>query len=378
MGPAGERPDPDESELIRRLRRRADQLRAGGDPDHADAAPEPETEPEPEPGTGRDPGAERTPDTESDPVADDPAPAEDLWADPPPGHWDLLSQWADEEHLETDAPRRNWAPLYVLAAVVVALAAGFFLFRFATDDADGSTGTDPRGEDAEAPSVTDADPPTLDDLTAEVTVPPGPEEGLAVADQGITIVEDRFDPARREGTFAAVIQNPHSGWLAQGVQVEVEFLDEAGNVAGRDRAFLEVVLPEQTVAVGALFFDAPTVPVTGMNVVIDVARWRETEPPEGEVTTAAVTTEAAEFSGVRTSFVLRSSFAEPLHDVGVTAVYRNEAGQIIGGSDTFVDLLEPDTDTPVELSLLANVDVGQVASTELYPSAGFGFVIDDD
>lgn len=365
---------PAESELIRRLRQRAEQLRAG---QTLDAPPTLELDEEPAPAADTSDETEQSdepdlPDLDDDPFAgwDDLSPTVD------PDSRDLLSQWADEEHVETESPLRNWSPAIAIVIALVVIVIGFLGVRFA-QGGDGDVGTSgERGDDAEAPSVIDEDPPSLEDLTSEVTVPPGPEEGLAVADKGVTIVEDRFDPERREGTFAVIIDNPHTEWLAQGVQVDVKLLDEAGAEVGGDTAFLEVVLPDQEVAVAALFFDAPTVPVADLAVTLDVARWRETGPFEGGFTIGEVITEEAEFSGVRTTFPLRSDFPDPLTDTGVTAVYRDADGRIVGGSDTFVDLLDPGVEFPVEISLLANIPLEQIATTEIYPAAGFGFVPD--
>lgn len=384
-----------ETELIRRLRQRADQLRAGQTLPAPRPAPEPEPEPAPEPAPA--PWPEPAPEPEPEP-ASAPAPWPEPEPEPPPDSddvdgdpfvgWDdlsptvdpdsrdLLSQWADEEHIQTESPDRNWSPLILLVVLLVVAAIVFAGVRFAlagdSDDVDAGA----RGADAEAPSVTDADPPSLDELTSEVTVPPGPAEGLSVGDKGITIVEDRFDPERREGTFAVIVDNPHAEWLAQGVRVDVNMLDETGAEVGADSAFVEVILPGQKVAVGTLFFDAPTVPVVDLAVTLDVARWRETGGFEGGFTIGEVVTEEAEFSGVRTTFPLRSDFDEALTDTGVTAVYRGPDGRIVGGSDTFVDLLDPGVDTPVEITLLANIPLDQITATEIYPAAGFGFVPD--
>ncbi len=351
---------PAESDLVRRLRLRADELRSRDDaPVPDDHAPELDDD-------------AVAPDDDEDPFAG--------WAELSPtidpDSRDLLSEWADEEHIETESPRRNWTPLVI--AIVLLIVAGILYagVRFAQSGETDEDASARRADGTEAPSVTDADPPSLDDLTSDVTVPPGPAEGLAIADKGITIVEDRFEPERREGTFAVIIDNPHAEWLAQGVQVDVRFLDDTGTEVGADSAFLEVVLPGQKVGVGALFFDAPTVPVVDLAVTLDVARWRETGAFDGGFTVGEVVTEEAEFSGVRTSFPLRSDFADPLTDTGVTAVYRGTDGSIVGGSDTFVDLLEPGVDTPVEISLLANLPLDQIAATEIYPAAGFGFVPD--
>ena len=262
--------------------------------------------------------------------------------------------------------------------VVAFVALVVFAFHLVGRGDSGSDATASASKETKTESVLDEPAPSLDDLTAEVTVPPGPETGLTVADKGVTVVEDRFDPAKREGTFAAIIDNPNPDWLAQGVQVDVQFLDEGGNPVGSDNAFVEIVLPGQRVAVSGLFFDAPTVPVVDLTVAIDVARWRETSAGDGEFTTHDVVTAPAEFSGVKTTFVLQSSFPRPLTDVGVTAVYRGVFGQIVGGYDTFIDHVEPNVDTPAEIAMLANIPIEQITGTELYPSASSGFVADSD
>ncbi len=260
--------------------------------------------------------------------------------------------------------------MIVVFVALVAVAFG----AMSNDDGSGDSAASPGTTDGS--SVLDDPAPSLDDLTADVTVPPGPDTGLAVADKGVTIVEDRFDPVKREGTFAAIIDNPNPDWLAEGVQVDVTFLDQAGTAVGADSAFVDVVLPSQRVAVASLFFDAPTVPIGDVSVAIDVARWRKASAVDGAFTTSNVVTAPAEFSGVKTSFLLRSSFPDTVSDVEVTAVYRNAFGVIVGGFDTFIDSLEPNVDTPVDIALLANIPIDQIASTELYPSASFGFASD--
>ena len=373
MGEGDEPIVPGESDLIRRLRRRAEQLRAATEAEHAPpAADEPHTPEEPQP---------------EEPETVEPAVREDPDADPfigwadlsptvDPDSVDILSQWADEEHVETESPARNWTPVVVAIATLVILGLVALGFRWATNGDDDDEAGGGRSEDDEATSVIDSDPPTLEDLTSEVTVPAGPAEGLTIADKGVTIVEDRFDAARREGTFGVVITNPHEGFLAQGVQIDVDLLDETGAAVGTDSAFLEIVLPGQTVAVGGLFFDAPTVPVVDLTVTLDVARWRETDGIEGGFTVGEPLTEEAEFSGVRTVFTLRSDFEAALTDTAVTAVYRAADGRIVGASDTFVELLDPGVDNEVEISLLANIPLDAIASTEIYPAPGFGFVPD--
>lgn len=409
--PAGGAASGPSDETIARLRSRAEQLRAARQV-REEAAPEPptveDTDPEPEPDPHLDLDLDLAgraaadvqsledlgmPDDEGDDAfagmltAGAPLTgAEDLvgGADPfvhrgaDPETERLMDRWADEERDESVEPRRNWSPLVALVVVLAVVGLGFLgaqaLISGSADPED-ATGGLPGGSDDDG-SVLDEDTPSLEDLTSDVTLPPGPEAGLQVADKGITVVPDRFDESRREGTFAVVIQNPHDDWLAQGVQVSVTFLDEAGGPLGGDDGFVEVVLPGQSVAVAELFFDAPTVPVAGLDVQVEVARWRETGPIEGGFSLTEVQTAEAEFSGVRTMFQIRSDFDEPLTDVGVTAVYRAPDGRIIGGYDAFVERLDPGVPTPAVIDLLANIDPASIASTELYPSAAFGSVPD--
>lgn len=288
----------------------------------------------------------------------------------------LMDRWAEVEGAEAVAPRRNWTPLVALVVVVAIVGLAFLGARaLISGSADGDTATGGlSGRDDDGGSVLDSDSPSLEDLTSDVTLPPGPDAGLQVTDQGITVVPDRFDESKREGTFAVIVANPHDDWLAQGVQVSVTFLDAGGAPLGADDGFVEVVLPGQSVAVASLFFDAPTAPVVGLDVQVEVARWRETGPIPGGFSITEVVTDEAEFSGVRTVFKIQSDFAEPLTDVGVTAVYRGADGRIIGGYDTFAERLDPGVPTAAEIDLLANIDPAQIASTELYPSAAFGSV----
>jgi hypothetical protein len=418
--PGDEQTDGPSDETIARLRSRAEQLQASRQirrqleaeaEVQAEVQAEPEPEPEPEPVTeptaqeldvaGKaaadvqsfdDLGSTDTDHDGEDPFAGILAPgaplsgAEDLvgGADPfartgvDPETERLMDRWADEEGDESVAPRRNWTPLVALVVVVAVVGLAFLgaraLISGSADDGTASGGLP--GLDDDRGSVLDTDAPSLEDLTTDVTLPPGPDAGLQVADQGITVVPDRFDESKREGTFAILVQNPHDDWLAQGVQVSVTFLDEAGAPLGGDDGFVEVVLPGQSVAVASLFFDAPTVPVAGLDVQVEVARWRETGPMAGGFSITEVQTNEAEFSGVRTTFQIQSDFDEALTDVGITAVYRAADGRIIGGYDTFVERLDPGVPTPAEIDLLANVDPAEIASTELYPTAAFGSVPD--
>lgn len=331
-----------EGELVERLRRRAEELRTAYEAEVAAtrAVPPPEAQPDPEPA---------------------PAPA-------PP---DILSQWADEDHVETVSPDRNWSPIVAGAFIVVALGLMVlgFVIVLSTDDAEPDQ---PAAGDAGAGALIEQDAPPVAEMTADVTVPADPREDLVVADQGFTIVTDPLEPQSRVGTFAVLVQNPNDDFSARGVQVDVTFVDDTGAELGHDNAFVEVILPDQTVAVAALIFDAPSAEVADLRVDVDVARWRGGDPVDGEMQISDVTTDDAEFSGVRTTFQLRSTFSEPLRDVGVAVVYRDEAGRIVGGSDTIIDVLAPDTATPGQIALLAGLGLDTIAATELYPRLGFG------
>lgn len=357
MSADDDRPDePDDT--VERLRRRADSLRS------------------------RAPGGAGTPPGDA---GDGTATGADEVADPPSSgaffdsedHDHLVRRWADTEQVETVEPRLNWSNLVALVVVAGAVALAVFgawslIERSgSSEDGSGAPGS------ADGDPVLEDDAPTLEDLGSGATLPPGPDGGLAVVDHGVTVVTDRFDDSRREGSFAVILRNPHESWLAQGVQVHIRLVGPEGGVLGDDSSFVEVVLPEQEVAVASLFLDAPTEPVADLDVDVDIARWRQTGPFDGRFTIRDVETAGAELSGVVTTFEIVSGFDRPLTDVGITAVYRGADGAVLGGYDTFIEELEPDEATAGEIALLANIEIDDVASTELYPTATFGFIPDE-
>lgn len=280
---------------------------------------------------------------------------------------ELLRRWGEIDGPETLHPSHNWSTLIAAAVVVVLVAAVVGVVVLAVPDDRPST-----PPEDEATTLSDLGPgaPAPDEPTTDLTEPPAPADGLTVAERGVTVVADRFDASRREATFGAVVVNPNPGWTARGVQIGVELLDEAGNATRRDDAFIEIVLPDQRVAVAGLLFDAPAEPVVDVGLRIDVARWEETGPVAGGFTTADIVTAEADLTGLRTTFDLRSEFPAAVSDVRVTAVYRDDAGAVVAGADTVIGRLEPNVTTPAEIALPTPVPADRVAGTELYVTAG--------
>lgn len=289
------------------------------------------------------------------------------------------------DHLSAEEPAqdRGWIVLAgVVAAVVVVVAVVARLLGGGGGGTDSGPDAPPEavfGGDVDTRSVLEEEPPSLDELTADITVPPGPEQGLLLADRGVTVVEDRFEPRRREITYAAVLDNDHPDWIAHGVQVTADFVDEGGAVVASDSAFLSIVLPDAEVAVAGLVFVDPgdgtrADEVVDVTVIVDVAYWEQVQPVEGGFTFTEVETGAADYSGVRTTFLIENRYDTTLRDVAVTAVYRDEEGRILGGYDTFLDRLRAGEQVEASVDLLVNIDPEDIATTELFATpdvAGF-------
>ena len=260
MSADGPTDGPSPSELASRLRRRAEQLRPS-------------------------PRSPKNPKNPKNPRNTCPPPGRSA-ASTTPSTPSCCACWAEEEQLETLHPRRNWSPAHRRGGRGSPCCwPSSSPSAFALSDARRTTAPDAGAGAARAPARCSTSPrPSLDDLTAEVTIPPGPDIGLSVADKGVTIVEDRFDPGRREGTFAAIIDNPNPDWLAQGVQVDVQFLDEAG-AAGRRRQRVRRARPARPAGGGRARCSSmpPPCPSPTLTVTVDVARWRETEPLDGQL-----------------------------------------------------------------------------------------------
>lgn len=186
-----------------------------------------------------------------------------------------------------------------------------------------------------------------------------PDGDLVVADSGFSTFETDFGPGY---SYAAVIENPTAA-QAEFVTVRVLLRDADGKIGRTDEQIVQTIAPGQTIAVASETPDG--VAIAEIEVRTEVETWRE---PSGTAPTFAVSepeTEVTEFETMKTTAELSSDAEADLTAIDVVAVYRNGAGEIVGGTPSFLDFL-PRGETAVATIESATVIPG-VESTEVYP-----------
>lgn len=226
-----------------------------------------------------------------------------------------------------------------------------------------SSATEPVAADSEE-AIPPSPEPVAEEPEPEVTEPPAPaREDLVIGDTGFSVVPSEYDEATSYLTFAALVTNPNPDThVATFVDVNVSFTDAAGTVVKTASEHIAALLPGQTVAVGDTLIDAPA-EVTGMDVQVRADDWEEVDEPLGAFEVRDVTYTVGEF-GATTTGTIASTFAEDIESPLVVAVYRDDAGAIVGGDFTFADFVPAGSDIGVEVSTLTAVP--DVASAELY------------
>lgn len=187
--------------------------------------------------------------------------------------------------------------------------------------------------------------------------------------QDIQIVQKGFSQLQPDSignsyvTYAIVVQNPNtSGWVANYVSFNISLVNAAGVIVKVDTPTLRTLLPGQKAAIAPLITQASG--VVRMDVQANVSTWLTTASETGGFTFSNITTTPQQYGGVKTTATLSSTFASQQSLVQATAVYYDAAGNIIGGALTYVDVVPPGGQVPVEIT--ASTAPPSIARTEVY------------
>jgi hypothetical protein len=205
-----------------------------------------------------------------------------------------------------------------------------------------------------------------------VTAPPftNPPTTDAPARQNLDIVKSGLTqlPANVIGnpeiTYAAIVRNPNSAWIAGRVNVNLTFYTADGTVAKSQSENIAAMYPNQTVAVGGYENGAGAARVDVQALVSD---WEPLTQTTGTFATEGVTTTRTMRYGsadTKTTGSVSSTFARDLKNTKAVAVYYNSAGAITGGGSTYIDFIPAGGKVGVEIQPLSSPP--NIAKTELY------------
>jgi hypothetical protein len=188
---------------------------------------------------------------------------------------------------------------------------------------------------------------------------------IEVVDQGFSSYEDSFGDLK--SAFGVVVQNT-SKQAYDGGLVEITAYDAGGNELGTGEVHTGLLLPGEKMGGGdELWTSDVTQPIARLDVRIHDASQME-DPPDGTYETAAVASSIDDLGwSLVTTFTLTKTYEKGVCETAVVgAVYRDDAGKIVGGRGFQATFEDGATTTPVELR--SQTPIADVASTEVFAS----------
>lgn len=195
--------------------------------------------------------------------------------------------------------------------------------------------------------------------TARPTPTPEPRDDLVIVESGFT-----YFPGDTEYVqYAIVFENPNpSEWVAERTSVTITWYDSGGGVAGSEQANLSLGLPGQRVALGGVSFDIAS--PAEMDVQFRVGDWTHVDFTPGQFTFSGVTTTNEQFGGSTTKGIIHSSFDMDQEFVSIIAVYKNAAGNVLGGDSGYAQFVPAGGQVGFEVSPLG--EWNDIATTDVY------------
>lgn len=184
---------------------------------------------------------------------------------------------------------------------------------------------------------------------------------LQVVDYGFTQL-DGGEYGSPGVTYGVIVANNGSA-IATDAQAQLTFKDAAGVVVDTVEDYISVVLPGSSVALGDFVYDADGVET--MTVQILPGATEEVDGEPADFTVSDVTTREQEFGGLKTTATVNSPFTRDLEDLHAVAIYRDDAGNVIGGAFTFLGFVPAGGDAAVAIDSLAD-GLPTPAQTEVY------------
>jgi hypothetical protein len=260
----------------------------------------------------------------------------------------------------------NRTPVIVAVGLLLtAVAVGVIVARLGGDDggaADPSpgTGAPPGGSEPDDGRTTTTDAP--DGTTTTTAGPAEAVDGLEVVDSGFSTYEGFDGPA---GSYGLILENTSDQPITY-FAVQVVVYDTNDTVVASYDHDVAVVNPGARLGLGAEVSDPLPNGIGRLDIRTEEGGGDPV--PQGAFTVADVATSSDEF-GVYTTFIVSSSYDVEFELSYAYAVYRDAAGQIIGGANGLIDLIPPGGRATGEVTAFAVVP--NVARAEVYVDPGF-------
>ncbi len=251
---------------------------------------------------------------------------------------------------------QNKTPLYVAIGVVVAAALVGLIVVLAGGDDEPSASTTTTEQTPDTPDDT-----TASSVTTDTTADPGGGGGGSTAVDGLEASESGFS-----NTGYGVLITNTSDEDRVNFTVEVAIYDTNDTVVGSDSHSVGRLNAGDTLGIGYDITDEVPNGVGRLDVSFEEGF--SAEAPAGTFTVSEVATTSDEYS-TETTFTVESTYEVDLESTYAYAIYRNAAGDIIGGTYGFVDLIPAGGRATGSVRSYEPVD--GVETTEIYVDQGY-------
>lgn len=261
----------------------------------------------------------------------------------------------------------NRTPLFV-ALGVLATAALVGLILVVSSGGDGDDPPPSSSTTVDSPETTGGTETTEGtDTTDDTSAPPADGE-LALGDKNFTISFDQLSEQDRV-SYGFMVENT-SDQVAVGLSASIAFKDAQGTVIGTDEELVNVILPGASFGIGDAGIEVDGEPVDMEVTLSEPTSW-ESPDDFGEITTSGVNTTIDDWGAPTTSFTAESTYDRQLDSPYAYVIYRNSAGEIVGGAWSTMQFLQANGSTTGEVMALYTIDNIDDSQTEVYIDAGF-------
>ncbi len=189
--------------------------------------------------------------------------------------------------------------------------------------------------------------------------PPTPEPvDVIVTAQG-------FGQDQRQVGFAFIVENPNPAMAVENLQYQVTAYNAEGAVVKTESGYIQLVLPKQKLGLGGVLLVDEGVTVSKLEVQLNKGDLTASEKIP-TFTVDSVSYYPREITSLATG-IIKNPYNRTITQLRVAAVAYDEAGTIIGGGFTFLNFIQANGTSGVEIRV-TNTKEKAVASIELYPA----------
>lgn len=177
----------------------------------------------------------------------------------------------------------------------------------------------------------------------------------------LNLVNYGFGQSDSQAGIGILVENPNDNYSLESSKYHVTAFASDGTVIGTDEGYITVLLPTQTLGIGADLYPKGDVPVDDIVVQVMAGEFVESEPVPAFSSDNA--TYIADQYFPKVTGLIISPYSSDVTDVRVNAILYDADGNIIGGGYTFLDFVPGNGQAAVEVSV---TNTGTPATSELY------------